>query len=278
MAHFEKQTFEGERALFQTLNAEIVDCVFENGESPLKESRDLTIRGGAFSWKYPLWYCHNVSVDGTEFHEMARAGIWYSHNLYFRNIRFACPKSFRQASEIRLTDCEFALGEETLWWCHHIDLKNVVTHGNYFAMNSHHIHADHLRVDGNYAFDGCKHIRITNSVLNTKDAFWNCEDVVVEDSVINGEYFAWNSKDIVLIRCKISSHQGFCYMKNIHLIDCEVVDSDLTFEYCEDIDATILTEVDSIKNPISGVIRCKGVKELVLNDCDPSKTRIEVRK
>ena len=116
-----------------------------------------------------------------------------------------------------------------------------------------------------------------DSVLHTKDAFWNCDKVTLKNCTVIGEYFGWNSKNVTLIHCRIQSHQGFCYMENVTLVDCEVVDSDLIFEYCSNIDAKILTEIDSVKNPISGRIVSKGIKKLILEKefIDPAKTRFE---
>lgn len=45
----------GERALFQRENLRIVDTIFDDGESPLKESRNIELTGSMFKWKYPLW-------------------------------------------------------------------------------------------------------------------------------------------------------------------------------------------------------------------------------
>ena len=69
---------------------------------------------------------------------------------------------------------------------------------------------------------------------------------------------------------------GLCYMQNVKLINCELINSDLCFEFCSDIDADINSVVDSIKNPYSGRIRVQGVKELIMesNKVDISKTEI----
>lgn len=40
-----QQLLSGERALFQGRDLQITDCVFEDGESPLKESRNIVVRG-----------------------------------------------------------------------------------------------------------------------------------------------------------------------------------------------------------------------------------------
>ena len=100
------------------------------------------------------------------------------------------------------------------------------------------------------------------------------------NSTIIGEYIGWNSKNVTFINCVIESHQGFCYMKNVKLVNCKVINSDLTFEYSEQIDADIITEVDSIKNPYSGVIKVKDVKTLIMDEdrVDPSQTKVLVDK
>ena len=54
MREIKEQRLTGERALFQAQDAHISYCVFEAGESPLKESRDLAIDNTLFKWKYPL--------------------------------------------------------------------------------------------------------------------------------------------------------------------------------------------------------------------------------
>ena len=50
----------GERALFQGRNLRFVDTIFAEGESPLKESRDIELLDCMFKWKYPLWYAENI--------------------------------------------------------------------------------------------------------------------------------------------------------------------------------------------------------------------------
>ena len=50
------------------------------------------------------------------------------------------------------------------------------------------------------------------------------------------------------------------------MINCKLLDSTLTFEYCENIDADIVDEIVSIINPTNGVIKCKDYKELIINE------------
>ena len=71
-----KQAFlTGERALFQGQDLVIADTIFDDGESPLKESRNISLNGCMFKWKYPLWYAKDVTVRNSCWFEMGRAGV-----------------------------------------------------------------------------------------------------------------------------------------------------------------------------------------------------------
>ena len=63
----------GERALFQGENLRIVDTIFDDGESPLKESRNIELTGSMFKWKYPLWYSRDIVLINCSIFEMGRA-------------------------------------------------------------------------------------------------------------------------------------------------------------------------------------------------------------
>ena len=145
-------------------------------------------------------------------------------------------------------------------------------------MNSSNIDISNFYLDGNYCFDGGSNIVIRNAILNSKDAFWNCSNVTVYDSKITGEYLGWNSKNITFINCQIESNQGLCYMDNIKLVNCSLIKTDLSFELCSNIEASITSHIDSVKNPISGHIHAKGIDELIIDDnmVDRTKTIIEV--
>ena len=269
--------YKGERALFRTHGAHICRCVFDDGESPLKESSHLQIEETTFAWKYPLWYDKDIVVDRCTFLQNARAGIWYTVDSSFSHCHIVAPKAFRKCKNLKISDVEFTDAQETLWWNDGISLnKAKVRNGNYLFMGSKYIKVEELDLEGNYAFDGCQNVIVKNSRLLTKDAFWNCKHVVLENCYIEGEYFGWNSEDVTLIDCEVHSLQGFCYMKGVRLVRCKLIDTTLSFEYCSNIDAEVLTAIDSVKNPISGKIVCKGIGDLIRDDerIDQSKTEI----
>lgn len=274
-----KETYIGERCLFHEHDLYLEDCVFEDGESPLKESKNINLFKCTFKWKYPLWYSKNLQLDQCELTYTARSGIWYTDNIYIKNSVISSPKTFRRSSHITVENSSLPNAEETLWNCDHVRLINVKAKGDYLLMNSKNIYIDQLYLDGNYVFDGGENIEVHNSTLNSKDSFWNCKHVVVYDSIINGEYLGWNSEDITFINCKISSLQGMCYMKNLRMINCTLIDTTLCFEYST-VEAEISSSIDSVKNPLSGIIKAKEIKELILDEnyIDPKNVTIITEK
>ena len=55
--------------------------------------------------------------------------------------------------------------------------------------------------------------------------------------------------------------------------DCRLINTTRSFEYCSDIDADVTTRIDSVVNPISGVIRAAafggGYDVRLLRRCEP---------
>lgn len=277
MTQYQDAYFEGERPLFAEHDADITDTTFGPGESPLKESRNISLTNSVFKWKYPLWYSNHIRVEHTIFETMSRSGIWYTHDIQIANSSLQAPKLFRRSSQIKLDHVHFSNAQETLWTCDDIRLTDVQASGNYFGMNSTNIYLDHVDLIGNYCFDGAKNVEVHNSTFVSKDAFWNCDNVTIYDSKISGEYLAWNTKHLTLVNCTIESDQGLCYIDHLTLKNCKLLRTDLAFEYCSDIDADVTSDIMSVKNPISGVIRAKSIATLIMDNTkvDPAKTKIE---
>ena len=272
---YREQRFTGERALFGSKDLVIKDSVFEDGESPLKESANIELYGALFRWKYPLWYCKNVKAVECTWFDMARAGVWYTDNISIKDTMIQAPKNFRRSSGITLENVVLSNALETLWSCSNIKMKNVTAKGDYFAMNSRDMEVDGLMLDGNYSFDGTENVVIRNSRLITKDAFWNSNNVTVYDSFISGEYLGWNSKNLTLINCTIESLQGMCYIDNLVMKNCKLVNTTLAFEY-SNVDAEITSGITSVFNPGKGQITAPEIGELIIekDKVDPEKTKI----
>ena len=253
----------GERALFQGKDLEIHDTIFADGESPLKESRNIALYGSMFKWKYPLWYSHDIKMEDCVLFEMGRAGIWYTENLSMKNCTIEAPKTFRRAANLALDHVSMPNAGETLWNCDRVTMNQVTARGDYFAMNSTNLVIDGFELVGNYSFDGVKNMEIHNARLLSKDAFWNSENVTVYDSFISGEYLGWNAKNLTLINCTIESNQGMCYIDNLVMKNCRLINTKLAFEYST-VDVEVNNTIDSVLNPSGGRILAKGIKELIL--------------
>ena len=267
--------FTGERALFHAKNLSIKDAIFDDGESPLKESQNIELLGCMFKWKYPLWYCKHVVAKDCKWFDMARAGVWYTDDLYVENALIEAPKNFRRCKEIVLKNVDFFHAEETLWNCNNVKLIDVTAKGDYFAMNSNNMYISDFKLDGNYSFDGCRNVEIHNAALLSKDAFWNSENITVYDSFISGEYLGWNAKNLTLINCTIESLQGMCYIDNLVMKNCKLLNTTLAFEYST-VDAEIESGIESVMNPASGTIKAEYIKELIMekDKVDITKTNI----
>lgn len=275
MQTVENQILRGERALFQASGMMIKDTIFEDGESPLKESSHIELSGSMFKWKYPLWYCNHIVVKDCKWFDMARAGVWYTDNISVENAMIEAPKNFRRCKELTLKNVNFFNAQETLWSCDGVILEQVTARGDYFAMNSNNMRISNLKLDGNYSFDGCKNVEIRDSILLSKDAFWNSENITVYDSFISGEYLGWNAKNLTLINCTIESLQGMCYIDNLVMKNCKLMNTTLAFEYSS-VDVQITGKVDSVLNPSSGSIKADRIGTLILQKdlVDTSKTTI----
>lgn len=275
MQEIKEQRLTGERALFRSKDLSIEYSIFADGESPLKESRDISLKNTSFQWKYPLWYCRNITVQDCDFAEMARAGIWYTDNITVADTLYEAPKGFRRVKGLTLRNVDLPHAEETLWHCSDVTLENVVAKGDYFAMNCDHMKLDQFRLVGNYCFDGCHDVEVHHAKMLSKDAFWNCENIMVYDSYICGEYLGWNSRNITFVNCVIESLQGMCYMDNVVMKNCRLLNTTLAFEYST-ADVETAGRIESVKNPSAGVIRAGEIGELILNEkeIDPAKTTI----
>ena len=277
MERIENEVLTGERALFQANGLEIEDTIFADGESALKHGENINAVNTMYKWKYPFWYAKNINVKDSTFFEMARSGLWYGENINIKDTMIEALKEFRRCDGVNLKNVSLPNASETLWMCKNIRLENVVAKGTYFGLNSENVYLDGLNLYGDYCFDGGKNIEVHNCKLLSKDSFWNTENVVIYDSFIVGEYFGWNSKNITLINCTVESLQGFCYIDNLVMKNCKLVNTALAFEFST-VDVEVISKIDSVFNPKSGVIKAKEIGTLIMDNenINPEDTKIIV--
>jgi len=179
---------------------------------------------------------------------------------------------------IYIENTDFPNGQEYLWDCKNIKMKNVkIENCDYAFMHSENINLENYRHEGNYGFQQARNITIHNAVINSKDSFWEAENVVIYDSVINSEYLGWYSKNIKFVGCHLSGEQILCYIDGLILEDCTFgEESNLMFEYSV-VNGNIKGNVDSIKNPTSGRLIVEGrVKEIIWDKNQKAPANAEV--
>lgn len=260
------QTFDEERALYH-ISGEVENCVFagpKDGESVLKECRDVSVKNCRFSLRYPLWHTEGFSLIGSTMDNLTRAPIWYAKNGLIDSCEITGIKCIRECDGILIQNSRI-VSPEFGWRSKSIAISDSYAEGEYFLFECRDVTIKNLSMKGKYSFQYIENMTIADSHFDTKDAFWHAKNVVVTDTVLKGEYLGWYSEDLTLIRCHIIGTQPLCYCKNLKLVDCTMENCDLSFEYSE-VDATVKGEITSVKNPASGKIVADSIGEVVWED------------
>ena len=259
--------FDEERALYYLQHTDVEDCIFAgpaDGESVLKEARDVGVKNCTFSLRYPLWHVQGFRMENSTMDELTRAAIWYACDGEIKNSTLGGIKAVRECSNISLTGCDI-VSQEFGWKSSDITMKDTSVTAEYIFMDSRNVKLDNVKMKGKYSFQYMENLEIRNSFLDTKDAFWHSKNVTVIDSTLKGEYLAWFSEGLTLINCHITGTQPLCYCKDLKLVNYTMEGTDLSFEY-SDVEAEIKGHVDSVKNPRSGHITLDSVGEIIMTD------------
>ena len=259
--------FDEERALYYLQETDVTDCVFAgpaDGESALKEARDVALVNCSFSLRYPLWHVRGFRMDNCTMDDKTRAAIWYACDGEIRNSTLGGIKALRECHRVNLTGCDI-VSQEFGWKSSAIHLKDSAITAEYVFLDSRDVTLENVRMKGKYSFQYMENLTIRDSYLDTKDAFWHSKHVTVVNSTVKGEYLAWFSEDLTLINCHIVGTQPLCYCKGLKLINCTMEATDLAFEYSE-VEATVTGHIDSVKNPASGTITADSVGEVIMTD------------
>lgn len=278
MKTIENKTFDMERALYASKGIVLKDCAFDgaaDGESALKESEDVHISHCFFNLRYPFWHDNGLTIADSEMTELCRAALWYSTNIEIADTKLHGIKALRECSRVKMRRCDI-VSPEFGWSVQDIAMNDCSVQGEYFMMRSERLNFNNVRLNGKYSFQYIQNSVFEGCTFDTKDAFWHAKNVVVRNSVVKGEYLAWYCENVTFENCRIIGTQPLCYCKNLKLVNCEMIDTDLSFEK-SDVEATITTQVMSIKNPLSGHIDVPCVGEIIRDDQE-SKAEIVVQK
>lgn len=275
----ENKTFDEERALYNLQAATVRSCTFAgpaDGESVLKEARNIRVEKCDFSLRYPLWHVEDFELSDSTMDELTRAAIWYAKDGLIKDSVLGGIKAVRECDNIRLENCK-VVSPEFGWKTRNLQIKDCEMEAEYYLFDCRNVDIEGLSMKGKYSFQYVENMEIRNSNLDTKDAFWHSKNVTVKDSVVKGEYLAWYSENLTLINCHIIGTQPLCYCKGLKLINCTMEGTDLSFEYSE-VEADIKGNIVSVKNPKSGYVIADSIGEIIREDSIMETcARVEVR-
>ena len=264
MEYIVGKRFGEERALYAICGARIENCSFsgeEDGESALKESRDVEVENTTFHLRYPFWHTERAVLVNITMSDSCRAPLWYAQDVNLRGGNITGPKAVRECRNMHIDSSEIR-SDEFGWFCHDISVEQSHIMGEYAFFRSRNLTFHHLHLEGKYSFQYCKGVTIYDSILDTKDAFWHCDGVTVYDSEIRGEYLGWYAKNLRFVNCHIVGTQPLCYCEGIVFENCTMEGCDLAFEYSE-VNGVISGHIDSIKNPQSARLTVNTVGEII---------------
>ncbi len=259
--------YDEERALYHLMDTQVEDCTFAgpaDGESVLKEARNISVINCRFSLRYPMWHDKCFTLMDSTMDELTRAALWYAENGKISHSTLGGIKAVRECSHINISDCKIN-SPEFGWKCNAISVESSEIVSEYLFLDSKNVRLNNVQMQGKYSFQYMENLEITNSTLDTKDAFWHSKNVTVRNCTVKGEYLAWFSDGLTLIDCKIIGTQPLCYCTNLKLVNCTMENCDLAFEY-SDVSADIFGHIDSVKNPKSGRIIADSVGEVIMED------------
>ena len=267
MTIIENKTMDAERALYGSDGVLVRGCAFDgpaDGESALKESRDVQVENSFFNLRYPFWHDRGLRISGSELTDKCRAALWYSEGVEITDTKMHGIKALRECADVKMRGCDI-VSPEFGWSVSGLFMANCTAESEYFMMRSTDLHFKGVKLNGKYSFQYIENSVFENCEFDTKDAFWHAKNVIVRDSVVKGEYLAWYCENVTFERCRIIGTQPLCYCKGLKLIDCEMIGTDLAFEKSE-VEATVTTAIDSIKNPYAGRISAPAAGEIIIDD------------
>lgn len=274
----ENQTFDEERALYGISGAVVKNCRFDgpaDGESAMKEARDIQARDCFMNLRYPFWHVQDAKIFNTTLTQNCRAALWYGKNILIDDCVLKGIKALRECDGLTLKNSTVN-SVEFIWKCRNVNVENVTIEDSeypFFEVKDAKIAS--LKMAGKYSFQYNENVEIIDSELNTKDAFWHAKNVTVKNCVVKSEYLGWYSENLTLVNCKIVGTQPFCYCKNLVIENCVMENCDLAFERSS-VDVNVNGKIDSVKNPLEGKIVADKIDRLIFEKefCDAEKTQI----
>ncbi len=167
------QIFDEERALYGSNDIEVDSCQFDgpaDGESALKESKNIKVRESLFNLRYPFWHDDGLEIIGSRMTENCRAAVWYTKNAVIKDTKLHGIKALRECANVRIENSDI-VSKEFGWSVRNIVMKDTNAQSEYFMMRSESLDFENTSLKGKYSFQYITDSVFDNCNFDTKDAF-----------------------------------------------------------------------------------------------------------
>ena len=137
MNFIENRKYDEERALYNIKDTEVRNCVFagpKDGESVLKETRNIVVDNCKFSLRYPIWHAQKYELLNSYLDEKTRASLWYSNKGVIKNTVIDGVKALRECDSTTIDNCKIN-STEFGWKTNNTELKNSEIESEYIFLN-----------------------------------------------------------------------------------------------------------------------------------------------
>ncbi len=134
----ENQTFDQERAFYGSDGLIVRNCSFTgpaDGESALKESRNIRAEDCFCNLRYPFWHNTNLEIKNCEMTELCRAALWYAGDVTITDSNLHGIKALRECANVRLSGCDI-VSPEFGWSVRGVEMTGCTARSEYFMMRS----------------------------------------------------------------------------------------------------------------------------------------------
>ncbi len=134
----ENQTFDQERALYGSDGLIVRNCSFTgpaDGESALKERRNIRVADCFCNLRYPFWHNTNLEIKNCEMTELCRAALWYAGDVTITGSNLHGIKALRECANVRLSGCDI-VSPEFGWSVRGVEMTGCTARSEYFMMRS----------------------------------------------------------------------------------------------------------------------------------------------
>lgn len=258
-----------ERALFGRSGFFAENCRFEgpaDGEFPLLECEDATLRGCYFALRYPLWHNRRLTVVRSRTAETCSSAFWYGDDVRVGKSVLRGEKPFRACRNLVVSECDID-GDEFGWNCSGVTVggRNSRIRSGYALLGAEDVHMRDTTLTGPDAFLHVRDGEIRDCVINSDGAFWHTEKLTLTDCVLNGDRLGWYAKDLKLVRCRISGAKPFRCCERLVLEDCSMDGCTDAFEY-SDVDALLTGRLAGVRNPLHGSVTADAIESVIMDD------------